>query len=314
MTRPSSSRKRAFTLIELLVVIAIIAILIALLLPAVQQAREAARRTQCRNNLKQIGLALHNYYDTYSRLPITQYESQPAGNYLTLTTWSRSLLPQLDLVTVTNNWKETGNFSVAPNATLNKTPIAVYKCPSSPAPAVGTWNADGQQLFDADSSGKYSGGICEYSASSNTQIASDPTLSGTGMMDYDKTKEVSKQFRDITDGLSNTLMIGEVCGGAALYKTNKQVDGTLTQKLRFHNWAAQNRISFRNYNADGTAGGRGLINCFGGAGGSNLFSWHSGGAQVAMGDGSSRFLSENIDFVTMCRLVMCQDGQVPGDF
>lgn len=307
-------RRTAFTLIELLVVIAIIAVLIALLLPAVQQAREAARRTQCRNNLKQLGLALHNYHDVHGRLPITQYESQPSGDYLTLSSWTRLILPQIDLATITSNWNEAYNFSVGPNATLNKTPITVYKCPSSPAPAVGTWNADGQQLFDADSSGKYLGGICEYSASSNTQISIDATLNGTGMMDYDKTKDVSKRFRDITDGLTNTFMVGEVSGGAPLYLVTKQLDGTLTQKIRFHNWAGQNRISFRNYNANGTAGGRCLVNCFGGAGGSNLFSWHTGGAHVTLGDGSVRFISDNIDFQTMCRLVTCQDGQVIGDY
>ena len=327
MLSSASRSRRAFTLIELLVVIAIIAVLIALLLPAVQQAREAARRVQCKNNLKQIGLALHNYHDIYGRLPITQYDSQPAGDYLTLTCWTRAILPQLDLASFTNAWNEQQNFSVGHNAILNRTALGVYKCPTSPAPSIGTWTSAGgtldPQQFTPDGSGKYSGGICEYSCIANSQITPDtatPPLSGIGMMNYNtpaNPAQVSKRFDDVTDGLSNTMMIGEVSGGADNYTPNRTRDGT-SQKLRFHNWAGQNRISFRDYKKDGTASNATLdpclVNCFGGAGGSNLFSFHIGGAQVALGDGSVRFLSENIDFVTVCRLATCQDGAVVGEF
>lgn len=319
--------RRAFTLIELLVVIAIIAVLIALLLPAVQQAREAARRTQCKNNLKQIGLALHNYHDIYSRLPITQYDSQPAGDYLTLTCWTRAILPQLDLGTITASWNDGQNFSVGQNAVLNRTAISAYKCPSSPAPIIGSWKSAGgtldPQLFTADGSGNYPGGICEYSSVANTQITPDtasPPFSGVGMMNYSTTAnpaEVSKRFQDVTDGLSMTMMIGEVCGGADNYTPAKQRDGTW-QKLRFHNWAGQNRISFRDYKRDGTMSAATLdpclVNCFGGAGGSNLFSFHTGGAHITLGDGSVRFVSDNIDFQTACRLATCQDGVPVGEF
>ncbi|WP_010581703.1 DUF1559 domain-containing protein [Schlesneria paludicola] len=319
--------RHGFTLIELLVVIAIIAVLIALLLPAVQQAREAARRTQCKNNLKQIGLALHNYHDIYNRLPITQYDSQPAGDYLTLTCWTRAIFPQLDLATITNNWNDLQNFSIGQNAVLNRTPIPAYKCPSSPAPIIGLWTSAGgtldPQLFTSDVAGKYSGGICEYSCIANSQITPDtatPPLSGIGMMNYNTSAnpaEVSKRFQDVTDGLSNTMMLGEVCGGADNYTPNRAKDGT-SQKLRFHNWAGQNRISFRDYKKDGTASNTTLdpciVNCFGGAGGSNLFSFHTGGAQIALGDGSVRFLSESVDFQTACRLATCQDGAIVGEF
>lgn len=319
--------RRAFTLIELLVVIAIIAILIALLLPAVQQARESARRTQCRNNLKQIALALHNYHDTYERLPITQYDSQPTGDYLTLTCWTRAILPQLELGTITTNWNEYQNFSMGQNAVINRTAINVYKCPSSPAPIIGTWTSAGgtldPQQFVADASGKYVGGICEYSSVANSQITPDtvsPLLSGVGMMNYNtpaNPAEVSKRFSDITDGLSNTMMLGEVCGGADNYLPNRAKDGT-SQKLRFHNWAGQNRISFRDYKKDGTASNTTLdpclINCFGGAGGSNLFSFHIGGAHIAKGDGSVKFVSENADFKTLCRSITVADGQIVDGF
>lgn len=307
------TNRRGFTLIELLVVIAIIAILVSLLLPAVQQAREAARRTQCGNNMKQLGIALHSYHETYGRLPVTQYENNTGSDYLILSTWSRSILPMLDQGPIANKWDEQKNFSVSSNAVLNKSSLAVYKCPSSPAPAIGTWEPDGQQLFDANAGGKYEGGICEYSASSNTQITGQPQM--TGMMDYDKTKEVSKRFQDVTDGLSNTLMLGEVAGGSATYYAQKVPVPGAFQKIRFHNWAGQNRISFRGYSADGmTTNGNCLINCSGASGGSNLFAFHAGGVDITLGDGSSRFLSENIDFETMCRLVACQDGKIIGEF
>ncbi len=320
MRHVSARLQNGFTLIELLVVIAIIATLVALLLPAVQQAREAARRTQCKNHLKQVGLALHNYHDVYLRLPITQYENNSNGDYITLTSWSRSILPFLELGAITDGWDNMINFSIGNNATLNKSSIPVYKCPSSPAEPIGTWNDDGQQLFDSPTGNTYEGGICEYSAVSNTQINSSVSpdyaiLSGTGMMDYQK-PDVSKRFSYVLDGLSNTMMLGEVCGGEKLYLAKKQLDPSGTQKLRFHNWAAQNRISFRGFSQDGLTqhGGKCLINCASSSGGSNLYSFHNGGANVALGDGSVRFLSENLDFVTTCRLVMCNDGQVVGEF
>lgn len=320
MAITAAPSRRGFTLIELLVVIAIIATLVAILLPAVQQARESARRTQCKNHLKQIGLALHNYHDTYSRLPITQYELNTGSDYLILSTWTRSILPMLELGVITDGWNERQNFSVGQNAVLNKGTIPIYKCPSSPTEPIGTWNPDGQQLTEP-AGVPYQGGICEYSAISNTQITAAVSpeyllLSGTGMMDYDKVKEVSKRFRDVLDGLSNTMMIGEICGGAQLYIANRVPDPTTTQRIRFHNWAGQNRISFRGFSADGVTqnGGKCLINCASSAGGSNLYSFHSGGANVTLGDGSVRFLSQNMDFATTCRLAMCNDGQTVGEF
>ncbi|HET6425819.1 MAG TPA: DUF1559 domain-containing protein, partial [Planctomycetaceae bacterium] len=135
MMRNEVRRSRGFTLIELLVVIAIIAILIALLLPAVQQAREAARRTQCRNNLKQLGLAIHNYVDNYSTLPINRYgdyvySSVWNGPYEDSRSWSWlvSIMPYVEASPLYNML----NFE---NTALNdspylKTSLAYHLCPS----------------------------------------------------------------------------------------------------------------------------------------------------------------------------------------
>lgn len=138
----TTSRRRGFTLIELLVVIAIIAILIALLLPAVQQAREAARRTQCRNNMKQIGLAFHNYHDVFLQFPqsyILHAGGSPGGSGVQLNSliqqhpWSYSLLPYLDQGNVFNALNEEGGINATPaSQAICRSIVPPYMCPSAP--------------------------------------------------------------------------------------------------------------------------------------------------------------------------------------
>ncbi len=134
MKTSSPRRVSGFTLIELLVVIAIIAVLIALLLPAVQQAREAARRSQCRNNMKQIGLAFHNYHDTYNQFPLVSILSAtPTGSLGGSNVWSLAILPYLDQTSIYNSY----NFDYSAWSTQNRPAsqgfISGYICPSSPS-------------------------------------------------------------------------------------------------------------------------------------------------------------------------------------
>ena len=146
-------RRKAFTLIELLVVIAIIAVLIALLLPAVQQAREAARRTQCRNNLHNIGLAFHSYHDNYNAWPrgvlkteygmTGGYTSQSAGGTIcTFTGWATTLLPMMDQANIYNQYNFNVPYYAQQAVTQNYVPV--FKCPSSPGANVVT------QVYDAN--------------------------------------------------------------------------------------------------------------------------------------------------------------------
>lgn len=185
MTR--SSVRKGFTLIELLVVIAIIAILIALLLPAVQQAREAARRTQCRNSLKQIGLALHNYHDVFNVFPpgwVTQYYQVATGEP-TIWSWGAFLLPYLDQAPLYNTVSP-GTRRIDENLALGGanaqalvTPLPVFRCASDVGPALNTFDgslgANAGQQTDFATYNRYvtNGSTNVAIATSNYVIVSD---------------------------------------------------------------------------------------------------------------------------------------------
>ncbi|MEO2018679.1 MAG: DUF1559 domain-containing protein, partial [Fuerstiella sp.] len=213
--RPRSAR--GFTLIELLVVIAIIAILIALLLPAVQQAREAARRTQCKNNLKQLALACHNYESTFGLFPIGhQYVGDWDGGRNrhwggSGFSWGGYVLPFIDGANISNQFDYDYPISGLGQATRTNhlvagTPVSSYRCPSDLAPAT--------RPYFTNQPWGYEAALTSYAACAGafhnpfvpaTAGASGQRRSNTGMFNRD----IGVKFRDVTDGTSNTFLIGE---------------------------------------------------------------------------------------------------------
>ncbi|PQO44049.1 DUF1559 domain-containing protein [Blastopirellula marina] len=196
-------KRSGFTLVELLVVIAIIGVLIALLLPAVQQAREAARRMNCASNLKQISLAIHNYHDTYLGLPYGQFGYGPMKNFLGPTfddsaqnpqgaTWFQGLLPFVEQAAILDAVKSDMPLgdSKTWNATARNTVVSTFVCPSDPF---------GGKVGVVGFQGNYLGCFGNTNADPNT-------MDGSNGMFFAKS---SVKFKDVTDGTSNTFLFSE---------------------------------------------------------------------------------------------------------
>ncbi|MBX3451642.1 MAG: DUF1559 domain-containing protein [Planctomycetaceae bacterium] len=332
--RASVRRKSGFTLIELLVVIAIIAILIALLLPAVQQAREAARRTQCKNNMKQIGLALHNYHDTHTVFPASSYSlGIGAYDYFTggatpSTPTYRNLnglvmlLPYMDQAPLYNqfNMNSAASWSYVYglytpgqvqgdpnlNAPVAKTKLAVFTCPSDNGPDIYT-SANQYYSISATQTGGYktsydfSVHYNDYYYNHYWQVLGmvDRPLFGT---------DTKSSIRDVTDGTSNTVAFYEQLfdkyngvAGAWAYRchVNIGIDGS---------WYGINRWDYYN-GAYGYVPVPGRLGQWATPG-----SMHVGGCHALLADGSVRFLSQNTDNQTLNRIHKISDGQPVGEF
>jgi prepilin-type N-terminal cleavage/methylation domain-containing protein len=298
----------AFTLIELLVVIAIIAILIALLLPAVQQAREAARRTQCRNNLHQIGLALHNYHDVNNVFPIGHQHRKigeiPGDGAFRFALrggtgwgWSASILPYLDQAPLYHEFDFNMSLAdVSPNGTegsahnrpLVATPQSWARCPSNVAPEAGD-NGTAANPFallpHAISTYKGSGG------SFDNNFVFYPWIDQTrvnGLFYRDSRIGI----RDITDGTSNTIAIGEVnyqAGG-----DSSRLYGTINTTLGLANGGTERLLANGEWQINAPPGIPGFQYRRG------FHSPHVGGCFFLFADGSVHFISENIDHTFRC--------------
>ncbi len=295
--RGQPRRRRAFTLIELLVVISIIAILMALLLPAVQQAREAARRTTCRNNLKQIGLALYNYESAFSTFPcgstsIIDYgvwSANPAQYHLH--SWASLILPQLDQANLYNQVNYNVSALDALNTTAASQKIAVYRCPSY----VGQ-DYSQEPLYVALSP-KYA--IRNYVAIGSTTVG-NLWLKPDGVI-YALSKT---RVADITDGTSSTVFVAETREpNAAVW-----IDGG-TASLTSRRYDDANAPSYAapdiaiNYTPYYFAAGQG-IDCYWAAS-----SQHTGGAHHLFGDGGVRFLSQYMNAAVYDALVTRAGGE-----
>ena len=269
-------RRRGFTLIELLVVIAIIAILIALLLPAVQQAREAARRTECKNKLKQIGIALHNYHDVNSAFPPGAVS---VSNGLS---WLVSVLPFMEQ----DNLFEQFDFSIAHNSGVNnpfrQQRMGIYLCPSGSEERADDNNNDYTTHYYGilGPTGQNPVTMVDYRDSDGTHGG----FSFEGLFQYGTTSV--KKFRDITDGTSNTAVVGEISWGDRNGNPTRYRPWTRGGSSGGSGYMAPAKNFAQQINGDDTS----LFNDM------NFGSNHPGGAQFLYGDGTVAFISENVDY------------------
>ncbi|WP_437230772.1 DUF1559 domain-containing protein [Planctomicrobium sp. SH661] len=320
-------RSRGFTLIELLVVIAIIAVLIALLLPAVQQAREAARRSQCKNNLKQMGLALHNYHDAHNMFPFG-VRMGGAGGFGP--SFNAMILPYIDQAPLYNKLVWTGvNDGFAPVHDTNKlyalnAIIPAFQCASSPL------NLRGPDLYGTGPTYEphscypgISGGVSGNGFTDAREIGTGAgILAKNGILGYLSTVG----FRSINDGASNTMIIGEASNfykdaagnltesGAAGTEHGWMMGTQATGDLASHPDPRMFNVTSVRYppNAVFNTAANGMIANYGTNNPMN--SPHAGGVQVTLADGSVRFISENINMLTLRILCSRDDGQVLGEF
>ena len=333
--RPSTTTTRGFTLIELLVVIAIIAVLIALLLPAVQQAREAARRTQCRNNLKQFGIALHNYHDSFQTFPPGVFEVRNPGqdgiigasapnDRVPAWGWGVFLLPNLDqapLYQQLNPGPVRLDSLITSSSPLLQAPLAAFRCPSSTVPDVNDLKDLSVTLTGTQTAGSsnyaanfgHSRGVGPFRVA---PAADNYAACFTGPFGYDSQTKIA----DILDGTSNTVAIGEraykiksvsfaaaVWPGCAVGNRDNCVDQIMVTLRGGMNAGLTNSDRIETFSSE-----------------------HVGGAFALLLDGAVRFISENTDFRTATtptalnvngpvdsvleRLFAIRDGQAVGDF
>jgi len=288
--------RSGFTLIELLVVIAIIAILISLLLPAVQKAREAARRATCNNNIRQIALALHNYQETHSVFPfgvLGTSGSTSAGHVLT--TWQTLILPYVDQSVLYNQYDFNVRFDHANNASAVDQRLPVYVCPS--------------QTKDELVNNQF--GPSHYAANAGTTPGANDGL----FFPLSATR-----FRDIADGTSNTLAVGEIAfefGGWARGAINAGggsggggggggSQGFARGILRW--WKASPGCATPGINPPETTCSGSVERKF------QFSSPHAGGGHFAIADGSTRFISQSIDAQLYQALMTLRGGEIVGEF
>lgn len=312
--------RQGFTLVELLVVIAIIGVLIALLLPAVQQAREAARRLQCVNNMKQIGLGLHNYHDTFLTFPRTPYWFNGSGTGNSSTEfysgfgWRSMLLPFLEQTALHSqiDWSKPINDTTGSpsNYEIARTPMEAYTCPSDPT---GVLSKSGNQYLW--SNWCFPNGSCQqtnpigvtnYKGFVGARF--DAALTGASAVPYpaamfDRRRGSALRMRDVVDGTSNVIYVAEVTpefyawSSWASWHSDVISENSPNYSLRYYGRIGARSATEHGFTQGESAGG-----------------FHPGGVNILAVDGSVHFLAETVNLSTYQGLIAPQDGLPVGGF
>jgi prepilin-type N-terminal cleavage/methylation domain-containing protein len=322
MVKTNLSRRMAFTLVELLVVIAIIGILLGLLLPAVQASREAARRSQCNNNLRQLGLACHGYENAYHKMPLLYASSNQLG-------WIPQIFPYFEERSLAKQYNYGQPWFDAVNANAVIQRISLLECPASLVERVYTATNPGFAGQSANPLTTFTTATTDYfavsGASSSTAIKApsavppgyfyyypnaSPQLDLGGAFGAQSKTPLAQPLSKITDGLSNTMMITEMSGRPWLYLANRHrvssadfpsyvsassadVVDDVPLNYGWGGWAHNNNFSVGTWSWDGTMqGGPGAINCSNYRG---VFSFHVAGAYATFADGSVHLLGREMD-------------------
>ena len=357
LTNATANRRsgRGFTLIELLVVIAIIAILIALLLPAVQQAREAARRSQCKNNLKQLGIAFHNYHDTFGTWMIFRHGhlATARGPLFNAQGWGPGLLPYVEQAPLYQLY----NFNSPPwhasNLAAVATPLTVFVCPSTPRSnntVAVNYTAAVTAGIGVSGAITYQAGTTDYVVTEKSVGAFRSVASASGYTQQGNRNDgplgefgttvivgvntfsdrlMTTKISDVRDGTSNTMLLEELANREQFFVKGKRGPASALQAASEMSGCGHWSSPFNTFRHQGASydglvnSGPCGINCnnsrttngsLTGSGGT-YYSFHVGGIQVLLCDGSVRFLSENIAAPTLVSLMSRDEADGPlGEF
>lgn len=309
----SHTHPRGFTLIELLVVIAIIAVLIALLLPAVQQAREAARKTQCKNNMRQLGLALHGFHDTFGVFPASGWTTSgpgnPAGKYVG---WRPLILPYIEQENLKKLYDFNSNWWEGTNPTAAGVTVMTFICPSAPSrPGILTAVAKPPRpamTFPVPIAGT------DYEAIMGVQPAAvDPVKYNSSNRFSIMARNSAVRMADILDGSTNTIAVVECSARPVVYRDGAAVSGLSNDQGI--SWAdSEGPFSIDFASPDGSQEGctplAGCDEVMNRRNDNEPYSFHTGGSHFLFADGRVQFVGESVDFRVFAALCTRAAGEV----
>lgn len=302
--------RAGFTLIELLVVIAIIAVLIGLLVPAVQKVREAANRMSCTNNLKQLGLALHSYHDVNKGFPMA-YTYPPNATEPYVHAWGTRILPYIEQDALFKQYSMTAHFFAGNNATVIRNQIKTFQCPSTPS--ANRLNTTPANLIPGIPSFTAAG--TDYGPTSGILGSLWDILFTPGSGGGDRHGAIRANLMHgmhaITDGTSNTILLAEIAARNELWR-----NGTKATGLNLGGgWGDPYNGEFWIGGSlpNGTGQGNCLVGCTNEYG-KGLYSFHSGGVNIALCDASVRFLSRSTAPQTVSNIVTAAKGEVTPNY